>query len=189
MPMLRRASTTSATESSSPEGQSPLPTPLPPRPLTSVSLSVCRHAGSIAYVGAVDYAPGDFIGVILDEPVGKNNGACALLPSLSRLTPAPPPLPPCRDHQGRELLLLSAQERPHGEAQRPQTLRLRRLDPLLPRLRDRSENHRLTFGRARRDRWRESEEPPSRETEPVAESRTNAKKYPLLTLQLSADRA
>lgn len=32
------------------------------------------HAGTIAYVGNVDYSPGEFIGVILDEPVGKNNG-------------------------------------------------------------------------------------------------------------------
>jgi hypothetical protein len=40
---------------------------------------LCRHPGTIAYVGSVDYAPGEFIGVILDQPVGKNNGCPPLL--------------------------------------------------------------------------------------------------------------
>lgn len=34
------------------------------------------HSGTIAYIGKVAYAPGDFVGVILDEEVGKNNGEC-----------------------------------------------------------------------------------------------------------------
>jgi dynactin complex subunit len=34
----------------------------------------CRHVGVVAYVGAVHYSQGEFIGVIMDEPVGKNNG-------------------------------------------------------------------------------------------------------------------
>mmetsp|Transcript_24818 Transcript_24818/g.36601 ORF Transcript_24818/g.36601 Transcript_24818/m.36601 type:complete len:484 (-) Transcript_24818:65-1516(-) len=32
------------------------------------------HSGSVAYVGAVDYAQGEFVGVVMDEEIGKNNG-------------------------------------------------------------------------------------------------------------------
>ena len=34
----------------------------------------CSHVGVVAFVGNVHYAQGEFVGVIMDEPVGKNNG-------------------------------------------------------------------------------------------------------------------
>lgn len=32
------------------------------------------HSGIVSYIGKVQYAPGEFIGVTLDHAVGKNNG-------------------------------------------------------------------------------------------------------------------
>ena len=33
-----------------------------------------RHTGSVAFIGPVHYADGIFVGVVLDNPVGKNDG-------------------------------------------------------------------------------------------------------------------
>ncbi|OQR95885.1 hypothetical protein THRCLA_07492 [Thraustotheca clavata] len=48
-----------------------------PAPLYAVGDRVLvydKHPGAVAYIGSVHYTKGDLIGVVLDEPEGKNNG-------------------------------------------------------------------------------------------------------------------
>lgn len=32
-------------------------------------------SGTIAFIGKTNFAPGDWLGIILDEPKGRNNGS------------------------------------------------------------------------------------------------------------------